>query len=69
MLCPYCYGPISRVRELGKKHRPDKETAFYRCLSCGADFVAEPETAPSNELGPAHLWTPKLQLVWPRAAG
>ena len=49
MRCRYCDGPISRVRGLGKSQPEDKNRTFYRCLSCGADYVVARESSSSEE--------------------
>lgn len=69
MRCPYCHGPVSRVRGLGKSQPEDKDCAFYRCVLCGADFVLARETVPSKASRQANRRSPQLQLVWPRTAG
>ena len=69
MRCPYCYGPITRIRELGKAQEENKEQARYRCLFCGADFSAKPESATIQNLQQVEGISPRLQLVWPRVRG
>jgi hypothetical protein len=68
MRCPYCYGPISRVRGLGKSQPEDKDRTFYRCLLCGADFSVAQELSPAKSSREINSRRPALQLVWPRAA-
>lgn len=66
MICPYCYGPISRVRGLGKTQPEPSNTKLFRCLTCGADFtIASKEMAPP-EPRLAERQPPTLQPVWPR---
>lgn len=67
MRCPYCHGPISRVRGLGQSQpQPEnKKRTFYRCLLCGADLVVAQEAAAPT----AKHWRPQLVLVWPRVIG
>ena len=69
MQCPYCHGPISRVRGLGKSQLEDQDRTFYRCLLCGADFSVAQELSPSKSRRETDHWRPPLQLVWPRAVG
>ncbi|MFZ5918705.1 MAG: hypothetical protein ACOYZ7_17355 [Chloroflexota bacterium] len=66
MQCPYCYGPISRIRGLGRAQADNPDRPLYRCLLCGADFAAEPEPVSPDKAPQADRWSPQLQLVWPR---
>lgn len=68
MLCPYCYGPISRIRGLGKNQPKPTDKKLYRCLNCGADFTTKPEPTPKSHLR-TDGWSPRLQAVWPRTSG
>ena len=69
MQCPNCDGPISQIRELGESQPQDKTLTFYRCLSCGADFVVMQETAASKTTQQSGSPKPQLRLVWPRTVG
>jgi len=42
MKCKYCGGPLTRVRmPVGPLNRPRDSRPMWRCLVCGADFVAQ----------------------------
>lgn len=69
MRCPYCYGPITRIRDLGQAQDEHTKQASYRCLLCGADFSAKPESATTQNLQHVDGWSSRLQLVWPRVRG
>lgn len=69
MRCPYCYGPISRVRGLDKSQPENRDRIFYRCLLCSADFVVTGDSLLSNKARQADQGRSQLQPVWPRVIG
>lgn len=66
MRCPYCRGPVSRVRDQEKDLPEFNSHTLYRCLLCNADLIVAQE--PSQDTPCADRWHPPLQLVWPRLA-
>jgi DNA-directed RNA polymerase subunit RPC12/RpoP len=66
MICPYCRGPISRVRGLGQTQPEPNNATLYRCLTCGADFTTASQETAARELRQTDRRRVTLQPVWPR---